>query len=113
MDKDQTLFTKDILRRVKRAYFYRTYLRPIALEISILAALIGVSAFFISLRNVFVNAYSAHSLPAFMRFAVVAFQNTSLSVKALSVGSLFIGLIVVRDFSSGLRHMTKGLRSAL
>lgn len=107
MKKNEDIFTQDILRKIKRAYFYRTYLRPVALEVSFLAALIGVSAFFVSLRNIFSNAYSIHSFGAFMHFSFIAFRNTSLSVKTILVSALVVGLIVLRDVSLGLRHMTR------
>ncbi len=108
MEKNlEDIFTKDILRRVKRAHFYRTHLRPVALEISFLGALVGLSAFFISLRSVFSNAYSAHSFAALMRFALIAFLHTSLSVKSISFAALLILLLVLRDVSFGLRRILK------
>ena len=111
--KKQDIFTQDILRRVKRAYFYRTYLRPVAFEVSFLGALLGLSAFFVSLSHVFSNAYAERSIGEVFRFGLIAFEKTELSVKALSVAVVCVSLLAVRDISLGLRHVARGRRSAV
>jgi hypothetical protein len=105
MVKDNDIFKKDILIRVKRAYFYRTYLRPAALHVSALGALVGVSAFFISVKDVLVNAYHVESMQGFSSFVYSAFMGTELSVKIITISAGIVGVIFITHCTKSVSHM--------
>lgn len=81
-----------VMRRVRRIYRWRTYARPFVLDVAALAALVGCTAFFVSLANFARNMTSSFSAG----FFIEAFAHTELLVKLISVLILAAAVLLVR-----------------
>ncbi len=85
------------MRRVYTVYILRNVARPLAVELAIVLALIGASAFFVSLQDIFNNLYSLHSIQTVSRYLVAAFINTQAIVKALSISVIIVAALFGYD----------------
>ena len=104
--------TQDIMRRIQKVYVWKAFLRPFALECAAFAALIGTTAFFVSLKNVVGNAYATHSFTAEIKYFGSAFLNTELSVKVISLASLVILALILRDTMFSIGRAAGKVRAA-
>ncbi|MBX4197935.1 hypothetical protein KW782_01225 [Candidatus Parcubacteria bacterium] len=84
---------QNIMRRVYTVYLLKTVAQPLLFELALIAAFIGVAAFFISLKSVLVNVYSIHDIEAVGQFLFSAFIETQIVVKTIVVG-VFMTLVV-------------------
>jgi hypothetical protein len=103
---ENELLKKNIMRRVHLVYLLRTLGRPLAYEVAFMAAVVGVSAFFVSLPNIYVNLMRMPSLGDMEGFIVSAFITTNNMVKILSVLLLGMLCVALYNFLNGLRRVT-------
>lgn len=107
---DQQL-TEEIMRRIQKVYVWKAFLRPFALECAAFGALVGTTAFLVSLKNVLGNAYSTHSFLSEAKYMGSAFLNTELSVKVISLASLALLGLILRDTMFGIGRAAGKVRA--
>ena len=103
---------ENIIHRVNRIYFWRTYTRPVVIESVILAGLLSWAFCMVSISHIVANAYSTRSISGFSRFAIGVFENTEFSLKALSLAVGVLALLIARDMFGGLSVFTRKIRSS-
>jgi hypothetical protein len=111
MEIENEQLKMDIMRRIERVYFMRSVVRPFVLECIALSALIGSTAFFVSLPNIILNAHSEVSVSGFIKFLFSAFLNTELSVQVITVAAGVVVILVARDTVVGLGRAAIKVRS--
>ncbi len=85
------------MRRVYTIYILKSVLRPLIIELAVVAAFIGVAALYVSLPNVVANALTLHGLKALSTFFIQAFIHTDIGIQALSLSILILIVFFVGD----------------
>lgn len=104
-----------IMRRVRRIHNLQNFYsvaRPFALDIAIIAAMVGCSAFFVSLTNFVKNmsaTISLNSIPAISGFVFSAFINTELHVKLFFIVALCATILLLAHTLKGIGNIGKRL----
>jgi hypothetical protein len=111
MEFDNEQLKNNIMRRIDRVYFVRSFVKPFVFECAALSALIGSTAFFVSLPNIISNAHGEGTVTGLIRFIFQAFKNTELSVQVISVATVVVVILVARDSVIGLGRAAVKVRS--
>lgn len=102
MEQESEQFKKEIMRRIEREYFMRTFVRPFVIECALLSGVITGSAFFVSIKTIVTNAYSSESASEIMRYFWLAFSHTERSVQIMAVAALVLAGLIARDTMVGV-----------
>lgn len=86
-------FKMKVMRRVYFLYYAKKFLQPTSLQIAGLVSLVAVEAFFVSLKNVFINASGVGFSNMFSYF-ISAFLHTELSIKIVTIALLLVALLL-------------------
>jgi tellurite resistance protein TehA-like permease len=84
---------KRIMRRVYRIYLMKSVAQPLLFELALMAAFLGISTFYISLKSVLENTYAQDSMLDMGEYFFSAFMNTRVIVQTIAVGA-FVALVV-------------------
>lgn len=98
----------DIMRRVRFVYGMKRLPAVFVPKIAVLASLVAVASFFVSMPNVLGNMPSLLEMPQFFAFITSAFMNTSPTIQAISVGVLAVVVYMVRDIVKTFRGFRTG-----
>jgi hypothetical protein len=102
MEQESEQFKNEIMRRIEREYFLRTFVRPFVIECALLGGVITGSAFFVSIKTIVTNAYSTESVSDIMRYFWLAFSHTERSVQIMAVAALVLAGLIIRDTIVGI-----------
>lgn len=97
MTKEEQILKNEIMMRVRFVYGVRSLPRVFIPKLALLASLVAVAGFFVSMPHVFANMPSLFDIQNFSQFFVTAFLNTKLTIQLVSFGTLIILGLMVRD----------------
>ena len=103
MTKEELILKEQIMMRVRFIYGVRALPRVFVPKLAVLASLVAVAGFFVSVPNVLHNMPSLFEIGNFTRFVVSAFLNTKLAIQIVSLGSLAVTLFMLRDIAKVFR----------
>jgi hypothetical protein len=95
----------NIMRRVYTIYIIKNVARPLALEFAIVAALIGSTAFFVSLQDILANVSALPSIQTLGTYLMSAFMHAQVIVKTISIGVILAAGFFAYDAMRRLVHM--------
>jgi hypothetical protein len=100
----------EIMRCIEREYFKKTIIRPLVIECSVLVSLIGLESAFVSFDKVISNASTRESWSESVQYIFVAFTDTELSIKAISLAVFVVAVLVTRDSVMSLRKSRRSVQ---
>lgn len=98
-----------IMNRVKRIYYLRKVINPVALKVYGLAACTATLFSVVSIMNIYANMPSPLAPGAFMSFVMNALSHTEGLVQVLIVGIVATALMLGRDLMRG--NVGRGVKS--
>src|SRR3989338_5616030 len=99
MTKEEQILKNEIMMRVRFVYGVRALPRVFVPKLALLASLVAVAGFFVSMPHVLRNMPSLFEIGKFMEFIAAAFLNTNLIVQAVMLGTLVLLGLMVRDIA--------------
>ncbi len=109
MTKEELILKEQIMMRVRFIYGVKSLPRVFIPKLALLASLVAVAGFFVSVPNVLHNMPSLFEIGNFTRFVVTAFLNTKLAIQVMSIVSFAVTVFMVRDITKVFR--TSSLRT--
>lgn len=103
MTKEEQILKNEIMMRVRFVYGVRALPRVFVPKLALLASLVAVAGFFVSMPHVFANMPSLFDIQNFAQFFVSAFLNTKLTIQLVSLGTLVVLGLMVRDIMKVFR----------
>ncbi|MDO8483155.1 MAG: hypothetical protein Q7S86_05055 [bacterium] len=106
MTKEESILKDQIMMRVRFVYGVKSLPRVFIPKLAVLASLVAVAGFFVSVPNVLQNMPSLFEIQSFANFFMAAFLNTKLSIQVVSLGTLIIIGLMVRDMMKVFRSFS-------
>ena len=103
MTKEELALKQQIMMRVRFVYGVKSLPRVFIPKLAVLASLLAVAGFFVSVPNVLQNMPSLFEIGDFVRFIIAAFLNTKLAIQLMSLGSFAVAVFMVRDITKVFR----------
>ncbi|GEM_PF-723399 len=107
MNRQEQILKEDIMWRVRFIYGVKSLPRVFVPKIALLASLVAVAGFFVSVPNVLRNMPNFVELPKFFQFVVAAFLNTKFAIQAIAIGTLIVLFYILRDIVKTFRVGTQ------
>lgn len=111
MTKEELILKKNIMMRVRFIYGIKSLPRIFVPKIALLATLVAVAGFFVSMPHVLKNTPSFFEIQNFTHFFVAAFLNTKFTIQVVLLGTLVILGLMVHDIMKVFRVQESALRS--
>jgi hypothetical protein len=103
MTKEESILKDQIMMRVRFVYGVKSLPRVFIPKLALLASLVAIAGFFVSVPNVLQNMPSLFEIQSFANFFMAAFLNTKITIQAVSLGTLLIVALMVRDIAKVFR----------
>src|SRR3989344_5633938 len=103
MTKEESILKDQIMMRVRFVYGVKSLPRVFIPKLAVLASLVAIAGFFVSVPNVIHNMPSLFEIGDFVRFLTAAFINTKLAIQLMSLGSFAVAVFMVRDITKVFR----------
>ena len=104
MTQEELILKQQIMMRVRFVYGVKSLPRVFIPKLALLASLVAVAGFFVSVPNVLHNMPNLFEVENFARFFVTAFLNTKIAIQAISLGTVAVMFLMVRDLTRTLRE---------
>ncbi len=85
------------MRRVRFIHALKSAGTPLIAKFAVFAGLLALAGFFVSFPHVVKNMPSFFEMEQFFRFVLVAFLNTKMAIQAITLGTLILLLLMMRD----------------
>lgn len=105
MTQEEKILKENIMMRVRFIYGVKSLPRVFVPKLALLATLVAMAGFFISVPNVLHNMPSLFEVGNLIRFFVVAFLNTKIAIQVIGFGTLAVVFFLVRDVTRALREV--------
>ncbi|KKU68142.1 MAG: hypothetical protein UX89_C0007G0038 [Parcubacteria group bacterium GW2011_GWA2_47_16] len=103
MTKEESILKDQIMMRVRFVYGVKSLPRVFIPKLAVLASLVAIAGFFVSVPNVIHNMPSLFEIGDFVRFLTAAFINTKFYIQAVSLGTIIIAGLMLRDIMKVFR----------
>lgn len=104
MTKEEQILKQEIMMRVRFIYGVKALPGVFIPKLALLASMVAVTGFFVSMPNVLSNMPNILDIGNFMNFLMSAFVNTKLAVQMACMVATVVSLFMLRDVVKTFRE---------